>query len=67
MEPVTAFALFIAEQVGIPDAYSRGFDWLLHRSNAQRLAKVVEKDTPDIARVAATEIGMSARRHGYSW
>lgn len=45
MDPLTAFALFIADQAVLPDAYSRGVDWLLHRSNAERLAKEVNKRT----------------------
>jgi hypothetical protein len=45
MDPLTAFALFIAGQAVLPDAYTRGVDWVLHRSNAERLAKDVKKLT----------------------
>ncbi len=42
MDPLTGFALFIAGQVVVPDAYSRGVDWVLHRTNAERLTKDVK-------------------------
>ncbi len=45
MDPLTGFALFLAGQVVLPDAYSRGVDWVLHRSNAEWLAKDVKKAT----------------------
>ena len=43
MDPLTGFALFLVGQVALPDAYSRGVDRVLHRSNARRLTKDVEK------------------------
>ena len=45
MDPLSAFAVFIAGEVILPDAYSRGVNWALHRDNADRLAQEVAKST----------------------
>lgn len=45
MDPLTAFALFLAGEAVLPDAYTRAFDWARHRSNGERLAKEVKKET----------------------
>ncbi len=45
MDPLTGFALFLVGQVALPDAYYRGVGRDLHRSNARRLTKDVEKAT----------------------
>lgn len=45
MDPLTAFALYVAGQAVLPDVYTRGVDWVLHSTNAERLAKDVKKLT----------------------